>query len=626
MRIKWVEIRNFRSIKNSKRFYLNSRFNILAGKNESGKSNVLKALKSFSNNKFTEEDKCHYSNEDPSVKVCFVVDGKEELENIFNDQYKYSKNISEFIVERFGGVRTEFSGDIADVLLDAGVEFYEKHEGEFNSIAMAVDSLLEDLSENYNVNIFVGKDDSHNLDLLEYRGFLDCLRSNIWDEHGDEYDYGDEAVINALKSCYRDFKSLMIDGEQFSSGLRNLIPNIILFNSFEDHLPEFIIKEDIEKSVIKNFFSLTSCNPESLFNVFGKERSKLINSISTTVTGDFQNYYNQDKIKIKMNADGDRVYFEIYDDHDDINPFSISQRSQGFQWFLSFFITLNAEKKKNSIILIDEPGLFLHAKAQEDVLEMLISLSEKHQIVITTHSPYFIDPDRLDRVSLVIKDEFTYTYVENKVHKGSDYTTLTPIITAIGLDITRNIGFSKDFNIITEGISDYYYLQVMKEYLRSNYVLIDFNIIPAQGVNSVSTLTSLLMGWNLKFIALFDNDNAGKRNLNKIKRDLHIGEDCLAFVSTQENMAIEDLFSAEDFQKYIFEEIDVKKSNSENVKNKEKALLAKLFNEKVMNSESEVAFSSVTVNNFVDLFKRLSLIVEDMQQVVSNKEESMSEK
>ncbi|MEH6891857.1 AAA family ATPase, partial [Bacillus sp. JJ864] len=482
MRIKWVEIRNFRSIKNSKRFYLNSKFNILAGKNESGKSNVLKALKSFSDNKFIEEDKCHYSNEDPSVKVCFVVDGKEELENIFTNQYKYSKNISEFIIERRGSL-THFSGDIADVVLNAGVKFYEMNEEKFNTIIKSVNSLLEDLSTDYDVNIFDGKDGSSNLDLSEYRGFLDCLRSNIWDEQGDEYDYGDDVIIDALKSSYRGFKSLMIDGDQFSSFLYNLIPNIILFNSFEDHLPEFITEEDIEKSVIKNFFSLTSCNPESLFNVFGKERSKLINSISTTVTGDFQNYYNQDKIKIKMNADGERVYFEIYDDNDDINPFFISQRSQGFQWFLSFFITLNAEKKQNSVILIDEPGLFLHAKAQQDVLEMLINLSEKHQIVITTHSPYFIDPDRLDRVSLVIKDELTYTYVENKVHKGSDYTTLTPIITAIGLDITRNIGFSRDFNIITEGISDYYYLQVMKEYLRRNYVLIDFNIIPAQGVN-----------------------------------------------------------------------------------------------------------------------------------------------
>ncbi|MEH7460146.1 TOPRIM nucleotidyl transferase/hydrolase domain-containing protein, partial [Bacillus sp. JJ1127] len=203
--------------------------------------------------------------------------------------------------------------------------------------------------------------------------------------------------------------------------------------------------------------------------------------------------------------------------------------------------------------------------------------------------------------------------------------TLTPIITSIGLDITRNIGFSRDFNILTEGISDYYYLQAMKEYLRREYVLIDFNIIPAQGVNSVSTLTSLLMGWELKFIALFDNDSAGKRNYHKIKRDLHIDEECLAFVSTQENMAIEDLFSPEDFKKYIFDDLDIKKSNSYNVRNKEKALLAKLFNEKVMNSQGKLAFSSVTISNFIDLFKRLSLIIED-RQVVGSKEESLLNK
>ncbi|MGN4932372.1 ATP-binding protein [Bacillus thuringiensis] len=621
MRIKWVEIKNFRSIKNSKRFYLNSRFNILAGKNESGKSNVLKALKSFSDNNFIEEDKCHYSEGDPSVTVCFVIDSKEELKDIFTSQYKYSNNISEFIVERSSGNGSRFSGDIADVILNAGVKFYESKEESFKSIIKDVNLLLRDLSEKYDVKTFLPKANFSFLDIVEYRRFFDFLRSSIWDEDGNEYDYGDEAIISALKGFYRDFSSLMIDGDRFSAFLSNLVPNIILFNSFEDHLPEFITKGDIERPVIKNFFSLTSCNPESLFNASGKERSKLINNISTSVTGDFQNYYNQDKIKIKMNADGERVYFEIYDDNDEINPFFISQRSQGFQWFLSFYITLNAEKKQNSIILIDEPGLFLHAKAQENVLEMLINLSDKHQIVITTHSPYFIDPDRLDRVSLVIKDEVTYTYVENKVHKGSDYTTLTPIITAIGLDITRNIGFSKDFNILTEGISDYYYLQAMKEYLRKEYLLMDFNIIPAQGANSVSNLASLLMGWNLKFIALFDNDSEGKRNYNKIKKNLYLEDDYLCFVSGIENTAIEDLFSPEDFQKYILEESNIKKSNSDNVKNKEKPLLAKLFNEKVMNSQDELVFSSVTISNFIDLFKRLSLIIEDVQIVVDSKEE-----
>ncbi|PFX66830.1 ATP-dependent nuclease, partial [Bacillus toyonensis] len=318
---------------------------------------------------------------------------------------------------------------------------------------------------------------------------------------------------------------------------------------------------------VKSFFSLTSCVPEDLFKLTGIERSKLVNSISTTITGNFQNYYNQNKMRIKVNADGEKVGFEIYDDKDEITPFLISQRSRGFQWFLSFFITLNAAKKKNTIVLIDEPGLFLHAKAQQDVLEMLNGLSDVYQIIMTTHSPYFINPDRLDRVSLVIKDE-SYTYVENKVHKGSDYTTLTPIITAIGLDITRNIGFSRDLNILTEGISDYYYLQAMKEYLRSTHLLVDFNIIPAQGVNSVSNLACLLLGWDLPFVALFDNDNAGKRNHDKIKRDLHVDENHLAFVSIEENMAIEDLFSCDDFQKYVFSELDSTKSNSDNVKNK----------------------------------------------------------
>ncbi|MBZ8126077.1 ATP-dependent nuclease [Bacillus thuringiensis] len=618
MKIKWVEISNFRSIKNSKRFYLNSEFNILAGKNESGKSNVLKALKAFSDNKFEESDKCNYSDNDENsfVKVCFMLENQDELDNIIineDENYFFVDDINEFIVTRGNG-KTSFSGDITKILLEERLDYYTNEAERIEVIIDNIQMIFNDLKENNDIIFFKSKYSDVYPDYTEYRDYLKTVKEDIWDADGDEYDYGDESSIEDLKKYVEEFEELVKEGEKGIDLLPKLIPNVILFNSFEDNLPEFITKKDIDSSIVKNFFSLTSCDPNKLFDSIGKERSKLINSISTTITGDFQNYYNQDKIKIKTNADGEKIYFEIYDDNDDINPFSINQRSQGFQWFLSFFITLNAEKQGQSIILIDEPGLFLHAKAQQDVLAMLVKLAKQYQIVITTHSPYFMDPDRLDRISLVIKDKEFYTYVENKVHKGSDYTTLTPIITAIGLDITRNIGFSKDFNILTEGISDYYYLQAMKEYLRKEYLLIDFNIIPAQGANSVSTLTSLLMGWNLKFIALFDNDSEGKRNYNKIKKNLHLEDNHLCFVSGTENTAIEDLFSSEDFQEYIFEELNIKKSNSDNVKNKEKALLAKLFNEKVMSSK-ELKFSEVTVSNFVSLFKKLSLFVEDINTV-----------
>ncbi|WP_144514791.1 ATP-dependent nuclease [Bacillus thuringiensis] len=626
MKIKWVEIENFRSIKNSKRFYLNSELSILAGKNESGKSNVLKALKAFSDNRFEEDDKCNYcdNGEDPFVRVCFILENQEELEKIINNKNFLVEDTNEFIVTRGNGI-TYFSGDVTKILLNERQDYYKNKSVKFDSIIEDIQMLINVLNEHNEMNFLASKYNGIYPDYTEYRDYLEAVNSDIWDANGVLYEYDDETSIEDLKKLTEEFEVLVNEGEQRIDLLSNFIPNVILFNSFEDNLPEFITKEDINMPIVNNFFSLASCDSEKLFESFGKERSKLINGISTTITGDFQNYYNQDKIKIKTNADGERIYFEIYDDNDDINPFSIYQRSQGFQWFLSFFITLNAEKQKQSIILIDEPGLFLHAKAQEDVLTMLVNLAKQYQIVITTHSPYFMDPDRLDRISLVIKDKEIYTYVENKVHKNSDYTTLTPIITSIGLDITKNIGFSRDFNILTEGISDYYYLQAMKEYLRSEYVLLDFNIIPAQGVNSVSTLTSLLIGWDLKFIALFDNDNAGKRNYDKIKRDLHIDEEFLGFVSMQENMAIEDLFSPEDFKKYIFNELDVKKSNSDNVKKKEKALLAKLFNEKVMNSNGELTFSSFTIGNFTDLFKRLSLIIED-KRIVDSKEEILLNK
>jgi predicted ATP-dependent endonuclease of OLD family len=302
------------------------------------------------------------------------------------------------------------------------------------------------------------------------------------------------------------------------------------------------------------------------------------------------------------------LHFFIYDD-DEVTPFKPSQRSKGLQWFLSFFLTLNSESNDNSIILIDEPGLFLHAKAQEDVLKVLENIATKQQVMFTTHSPYLIDANRLDRIRLAIKDKNNHTKIENKIHKGADKNTMTPIITAVGLDITKTLSFSPTSNILLEGMSDYYYLQAMRKYLGAKCVIgIDVQFIPNVGADQIPNMAALLFGWGVDFKVLLDNDTKGSSVANKLMNNLFLDKDKVVLIDTGKNHAIEDVFTNKDFCKYVLEkEIDGSEElNSKKVKGLDKILLAKKLCSRIHGKDEQIKFEKKTVDNFIKLFEKLA--------------------
>ncbi|WP_334082528.1 ATP-dependent nuclease, partial [Helicobacter typhlonius] len=72
----------------------------------------------------------------------------------------------------------------------------------------------------------------------------------------------------------------------------------------------------------------------------------------------------------------------------------LNKRSKGFNWFFSFLVwfkKIQEDKNAQYILLLDEPGLNLHAMAQENLLNFLEELSKQYQIIYTTHSPFMID-------------------------------------------------------------------------------------------------------------------------------------------------------------------------------------------------------------------------------------------
>ena len=116
----------------------------------------------------------------------------------------------------------------------------------------------------------------------------------------------------------------------------------------------------------------------------------------------------------------------------------LKNRSKGFNWFFSFLVwfkKIQEDKKSNYILLLDEPGLNLHAAAQANLLHFLEDLSADYQIVYTTHSPFMIESDKLQKVRTVLETENGSLISESIQEK--DPNTLFPLQPAARVPCAR---------------------------------------------------------------------------------------------------------------------------------------------------------------------------------------------
>lgn len=69
----------------------------------------------------------------------------------------------------------------------------------------------------------------------------------------------------------------------------------------------------------------------------------------------------------------------------------VSQLGSGIEMIISllFLETLASLSKENFIVIIDEPELHLHPLLQNKFINYLLELSNRNQVIISTHSPYF---------------------------------------------------------------------------------------------------------------------------------------------------------------------------------------------------------------------------------------------
>src|SRR5690625_472347 len=246
-------------------------------------------------------------------------------------------------------------------------------------------------------------------------------------------------------------------------------------------------------------------------------RSYQLNAASVRLTNEIRQVWmpNPDRPeadKLKVTADGQ--YLKVVVEDDLGVDIELDQRSEGFQWLVSFFIVFFSEamdKHENAILLLDEPGMSLHALKQRDFRETISRLAKNNQTLFTTHSPFLVGPDELDIVRVVeMKNRVTGTKVHTTI-SSEDPAGLLPLQEALGYDLAHSL-FSQQRNLILEGITDYWYIEATSELLRAaseSNINDNIALVFANSAGKVVYYATILHAHNLKVAALLDSDSAG---------------------------------------------------------------------------------------------------------------------
>src|SRR5699024_3908497 len=409
--------------------------------------------------------------------------------------------------------------------------------------------------------------------------------------------YQNRLIFEELNRYYSLFPNLYLHKEYLL--LDNYTCNKEFFENDvinDDALRLFCQAADITMHELK-----TACLSEDMGEALDAE-DRIKRKIKTKIQDEFNKFYKQEHVKIKLKIDKTRVAILIDTSG---NSMSFSERSGGLRWYLMLFVSLKANELLNEkvVMLIDEPGVQLHVNAQKKLLELFESLTENNkQLIYTTHSPYMLDGMSIVKSRGIDKKHNGMSTFINKIYSGEEDTetrleTLTPLLKVIGLDLKHNIGPSNTkLNLITEGITDFLYIESMLYQMNIK----DIYVIPSTGVTNIRNIASILIGWGLHFKIILDNDTEGRKEGDLLHTQLLLNENenfyyLKSISEDKDELEIERMISETDYN-----ELGYKKGKKFN-----KILAAKHFNEKVHNDDFVV--SEETIENFKELFIRMGI-------------------
>ncbi len=459
---------------------------IFVGINESGKSNILEALSFYESSKqnVTYDHYCNQKLEDGNdCNIRFYLDFENDEEELLK-QYVHTKVIT----------TVDFKFDISNVYKYV---YLKPNNTKFNAFYMYSlrlynnDLYIHDRNVRGENKIYI-VDEEHKTEEFEK------LTNTTFIKYFDDYIAGFINVKGPSVSIWNVSNQNFlynINLLSFKSNISTNKPlcNIFKMSGYEDEKAIISIIDKVSSPKCRS--RLKDKLSDSLNNYIAKVWENQIDFvIDITETGNFTLFV---KDKGKEN---------IYD------RFSISDRSQGAQHFLSLVFTLslsaNNHEKRNDLIIIDEPEAHLHPSGARNLAQELLKIGQENYVFIATHSPFMIDKSHKERHCIVKKNSKAIT--ELKWIKDSDNLIDDEVLRdAFGIDVYKDL--LNPHSVLVEGATDKLLLKKTLNCLNHSSI----GITNGCGSN-ITTLVSKLNYDNMKVVVVLDDDEDGRRDKEKI--------------------------------------------------------------------------------------------------------------
>lgn len=554
MRLKSVRVRDYRSVNDSGEFEVEHDKTILVGINEAGKTCLLtameqlnapvarpkfKALTDYPRARYTEVQRGDRAAHDVSVVVAsFELDADDreavaevapELGDLQSYQltrrldnssthslpdappHKTFQDVQEDLQRTRKALRVIEGTDAVLAKFDAAVEAFSPTERLSGEKATALDACLSEAVAE------IDEDNERELSRLrKIRGALDLSKqrtaaasilkgrlpqfvyySSYFQVHprinlralaareatGDTeegYDFGNLCLLNVVGLTAKELASLA-DGQPEESQYQNNRAG------YTDAVKAYQEKLD--------------------------DRQNRLNAASVSLTQQIRRVWGDEQVQLRFVADGHYLKVTVVDDLG--VEVELDQRSEGFRWLVSFFVVFRAQSEgdlKNAILLLDEPGLSLHALKQQQFRYTVGDLAGTNQVIYTTHSPFMVGSDELDLVRIVeMPDRTTGTKVHTRI-AVDDPASLYPLQAALGYELAQSM-FTQTRNLVCEGYTDMLYVEALN--VAASDAGSGFKhtvaLVPASSASKVIYYVTVLVSQTFKVAALLDSDQAGDK-------------------------------------------------------------------------------------------------------------------
>jgi predicted ATPase len=532
MRLVKIQIQRFRNFTDAQTMQVEPDVTCLIGKNESGKTTILKALHRL--NPANNADAVFALAEEYPRRRLVQDRRKEQLENVEPITAWFS--LEQQDLERVGAILG------FDPPQEAQIRASRTYDG-----MVLVQCECPVVTAVRAAGAAVGAQ-PEDVDAIAEASDLDAAAVRAGERATQQKAAGNTVrakTLNTLKTELAKYDVLVageLDDTQ-QEALLGLLPKFFYFSTYELLKGETDLEELAQRATsgrLKSgdetmiaLLALAGQDPKSFLDEQYVTRKAELQAASSDLTGQVMKYWKQhDALSVRFDtdmpvvgtsADGTPIRHrflkvELHDARHDVDT-NFETRSAGFQWFFSFLAAFSVYQggEDRVVVLLDEPGTSLHGEAQRDFLAYIFNeLAAHQQVLYTTHSQHMLDPTRYETMRAVhdraTRDRPELGVVITRVDLSADRSTILPVEAALGYTVAQHLFLGSGPHLAVEGSSDFVFLMRMSAYLTTHgRTGLDprIAVIPVGGVTNMPAFVALF-GRRLDVRALVDGAETAK--------------------------------------------------------------------------------------------------------------------